>query len=128
MGFLRRIFGSGGSAESGSDEPYLEPRPQLTVWIRLGDASFENEREQQRTFELENRLIAAVDASEAGTYDTNNLERGFFGMRILTDDPDRAIAVIRPLLTDAANGSYLTVRRGAAGSSEERLEIDAEAK
>jgi hypothetical protein len=124
MGFLRRILGGGEPAESGSDEPYVEPRSQVTVWVRLGDAAFENEREQQRTFELENRLIAAVNAAEAGTYDTNDLERGFFAMRILTDDPDRAVDVIRPLLVAATHGSYLTVRRGPAGSTEERLEIE----
>ena len=123
MGFLKRLLGGGDGATSGTDEPYVEQRPQVTAWIRLGDATFENEREQQRTFELENRLIAAVQAANAGSYETNDLERGFFGMRILTDDPDRTLEVIRPVLAQVPAGSYLTVRRGPEGSSEDREEI-----
>ena len=98
----------------------------MTAWIRLGDASFTNEREQQRVFQLENRIIKAVEEAGAGTYDTNELLNGSFGMR-LVGDPDRLLAVVRPLLNGEPVGSYLTVRPAGPDASEERVEIDEEA-
>jgi hypothetical protein len=131
MGLLRRFFGSGSgeqdaqSATSDDDEGEELPdeRPRVTAWIRLGDPSFTNEREQQRVFQLENRVIKAVEDAGAGTYDTNELINGAFGMR-LVGDPDRLLALVRPLLRDEPAGSYLTVRTGGPNASEERVEID----
>jgi hypothetical protein len=131
MGFLRRFFGSGSgeqdapSATSGDDEGEELPddRPRVTVWIRLGDPSFTNEREQQRVFQLENRIIKAVEDAGAGTYDTNELVNGAFGMR-LVGNLDALLAVVRPMLGREPAGSYLTVRQGGSNASEERVEID----
>jgi hypothetical protein len=136
MGFLRRFFGSG--SDSGSDanvsasgddadgEEVPDERPRVTAWIRLGDPSFTNEREQQRVFQLENRIIKAVEEAGAGTYDTNELVNGAFGMR-LVGDSDALLAVVRPMLSGEPAGSYLTVRRGGSNASEERVEIDEDA-
>src|SRR3954471_6292138 len=134
MGFLRRFFGTGsnGDADTGSGgddgegEVLPDDRAGVSAWIRLGDASFTNEREQQRVFQLENRIIKAVEEAGAGTYDTNDLVNGAFGMR-LVGDPDRLLAVVRPLLKAEPAGSYLTVRPAGPGASEERVEIDEEA-
>lgn len=125
MGLLRRLFGSAASEdEATSDtEPPEDGRSAVTAWVRLFDPAFENEREQQRVLELENRIIAAVESAGAGIYDTNELARGAFGMRLVGSDPNRLVSLLRPLLADAPAGSYLTVRRGGAGTSEERLEI-----
>ena len=126
MGFLRRLLGSSSAdqadADAGSD-PVEDERPQVTAWLRLSDPEFGNAREQQRIYELENRIIAAVETAGAGAYDTNELGNGAFGMRLLGPDPDRIVEVLRPLLADAPAGSYLTVRRGGPGVSEERVEI-----
>lgn len=128
MGFLRRLFGGsdqpasddagGESAEAGEDQ-----RPAVTAWLRLSDPEFESSREQMRVFDLENRIIGVVDASGLGVYDTNELAGGAFGMRVLGNDPDAILGLLRPLLIDAPTGSYLTVRRGGSGTSEERVEI-----
>ena len=132
MGFLKRFFGSGSdddanaaSVDDGEGEALPDDRPCVTAWIRLGDASFTNEREQQRVFQLENQIIKAVEEAGAGTYDTNDLVNGAFGMRVV-GDPDRLLAVVRPLLRSEPAGSYLTVRQGGANASEERVEIDEE--
>ena len=74
-------------------------------------------------FGLENQVIKALDASGAGTFDTNDLVPGFFGMQLLGPDADRLIDAVHPVLADAPSGSYLAVRRGPAGTSEERVEI-----
>jgi hypothetical protein len=126
VSFLKRLFGSTPPDEQGADVDGPAPedeRPAVTAWVRLSSPDFSNEREEQRVFELENRIIAAVEAAGAGTYDTNELGNGAFGMRVLTDDPDRIVELLRPLLADVPVGSYLTVRRGGPGSSEERVEI-----
>ena len=126
MSFLRRLLGSApGPSESASDqeEPAADERATVTAWVRLYDAGFGNEREEQRVFELENRIIAAVDAAHAGAYDTNELANGAFGMRILTTDADATVALLRPLLASAPPGSYLTVKQAGAGGAEERVEI-----
>jgi hypothetical protein len=131
VGFLKRFFGSGSdsdtnpspSSDDADGEEIPDERPRVTVWIRLGDASFTNEREQQRVFQLENRIIKAVEDAGAGTYDTNELVNGAFGMR-LVGDPDALVAVVRPMLGREPAGSYLTVRPGGSNTSEERIEID----
>jgi hypothetical protein len=129
MGFLRRLFGGGESeatpAEDGSAAASVEEeRQQVSVWLRLDDPTFETEREQMRVFAFEDRLMRALEAGDAGEHDTNDLEAGFLAIRLLGDDADRIIAAIKPLLADLPRGSYLAVRRGPSGASEERLEID----
>lgn len=93
------------------------------VWLRLLHPDFGDDREQARTFALEDRLMAAVDASGAGTFDTNDLQRGSFGMHFLAHDVDAMLEVIRPLLVGVPAGSYLAVRRGPPGTNEERVEL-----
>lgn len=141
MGFLRRWLG--GSDDRADPAPAASDdtddaewrtaseatfdahahRQRVTLWLRLLGADFENEREQQRVFTLENRVMRALDESGAGEHDTNSLEQGFFAMRLIGDDADAIVSVVLPLLADALPGSYLAVRRGPAGTGEDRLDI-----
>ncbi len=128
MSFLRRIFGRTEDEESEDlEEPLAEDRQSVVAWVRLGDRNFENEREQQRLFELENRVMRTLEASGAGSYDTNDLAPGFFRMTMLGPDADRIVEVVSPLLRETPAGSYLAVRRGPSGGSEERVELEPEA-
>jgi hypothetical protein len=127
MGFLRRFLGGKDEEDTeGSDEPIADDRQSVVAWVRLGDRNFENEREQQRLFELENRVMRTLEASGAGTYDTNDLAPGFYRMTMLGPDADRIAEVVTPLLRDTPPGSYLAIRRGPSGSSEDRVEIEPE--
>lgn len=140
MGFLRRIFGGGegDSGQRGSGAPADDAewrqsaeatfeahadKHRVTFWMRLYDPSFETTREQQRAFALENALMRVLDEAGAGEHDTNSLERGFLAMRLVGPDADAIVAVILPLLADAPDGSYLAIRRGPAGTGEDRLEV-----
>lgn len=130
MSFFRRILGRNDAETEDSDDsevPLAEDRQSVVAWVRLGDRNFENEREQQRLFELENRVMRTLEASGAGSYDTNDLAPGFFRMTMLGPDADRIVEVVTPLLRDTPAGSYLAVRRGPSGSSEERMEIEQDA-
>jgi hypothetical protein len=127
VGFLRRLFARDAEELDAPQEPVAEDRQSVVAWIRLGDRNFENEREQQKLFELENRVIRTLEGSGIGSYDTNDLVPGFFRMTMLGPDADRIVEVVAPLLRDTPAGSYLAVRRGPSGSSEERFEIELEA-
>jgi len=138
MGFLRRLIGGrsddAGPGPGGGDELDLteateatfdanSERQRVTVWLRVHDASFENEREQQRVFALENRVMAAVDEAGVGEHDTNSLEPGYFAMRLYGEDATAIAEVVAPLLGDVPAGSYLAVRGGPAGAAEDRVEL-----
>lgn len=100
-----------------------DDRQQVSVLLRLGDPELANEREAAVVYTLENRLMGALDASGAGTHETNELDRGYLRIQLLGPDAERIVEVVRPLLAEAPQGSYLAVRRGPDGTSEERLEI-----
>ena len=96
---------------------------RVTLWLRLYDPDFETTREQQRAFALENRLMRALDEAGAGEHDTNSLEKGYLAMRMVGEDADAIVAVVLPLLGEVPEGSYLAVRRGPAGTGEDRIEV-----
>lgn len=128
MSFLRRLLGGGASsaeADDGAEVASAGVDQQAVVgWLRLADAELTEGREQTRVFGLEDRVMRALDESGVGTYDTNDLERGYFRMHMYGPDADRIVEVVSPLLVEsAAPGSYLAVRRGPAGTSEERVEF-----
>ena len=141
MGFLRRLLGGGAEADRGAPEAEADARAtglltareatfdahadreRVTVWLRLASATFEDEREQQRVFALEDRIMRRLDEAGAGEHDTNSLETGYLAIRLIGDDADAIVAAVQPLLVDAPAGSYLAVRHGPANSGEERLEV-----
>jgi hypothetical protein len=130
MSFLRRMLGGGATHAESPDEdaPVPDDRQAVSVWLRLDDPGFENEREQARVFAVENRLIAALEESGVGAYDTNDLLPGFFSMRVLGPDADQIVALLTPLLGEAGPGSYLAVRRGPSGTQEERVDLASSAE
>ena len=140
MGFLKKLFGGGG--DDGGGAPSGQPaddaewrrsaeatfeahadKHRVTFWMRLYDPSFETMREQQKVFALENALMRALDEAGVGEHDTNSLEKGFMAMRMVGQDADAIVAVVEPLLADAPEGSYLAVRRGPAGTGEDRVAV-----
>lgn len=141
MGFLRRLLGGGGEGRDGSSGPGQPAddaewrqsaeatfeahadKHRVTLWLRLYDPDFENTREQLKAFALENALMRALDDAGAGEHDTNSLEKGYLAMRMVGEDADAIAAVIVPLLADVPEGSYLALRRGPAGTGEDRLEL-----
>ena len=143
MGFLRRLFGGaddGGSPPAGQPADDAEWRQsaeatfeahadkhRVTFWMRLYDPSFETMREQQKAFELENGLMRALDEAGAGEHDTNSLEQGYLAMRMVGEDADAIVSVVLPLLVEAPEGSYLAVRRGPAGTGEDRIWVGLDA-
>ncbi|HSM34338.1 MAG TPA: hypothetical protein VK987_09645 [Anaerolineae bacterium] len=138
MSFLRRLFGNGGEGPGAADGPVDDAewrraadatfeahadKHRVTIWLRLYDPSFESMREQQRVFALENRIMRTLDEAGAGEHDTNSLERGYLALRLVGEDAEAMVAVVLPLLAEAPDGSYLAVRRGPAGTGEERIEV-----
>lgn len=125
MNFLRRLVGTRAAAD---DQPAAanDDRQAVTVLLRLSDPQLLNEREQLHIYGLEDRLMKALDESGAGTHETNELEGGYLRIQLLGPDAERIVQLVRPHLAHAPAGSYLAIRQGPAGSSEERLELHAE--
>ena len=138
MGFLRRLLGGGTDAADAQSDgkdggPLLEASEasfelhadlhRVTVWLRLTDPDFQNEREQIRMFGLEDRVMRSLDAARTGEHDTNALEAGFLAIRLVGPDADAIVATVSPLLADSPPGRYLAVRRGPAGAAEERVDL-----
>ncbi|HUG46864.1 MAG TPA: hypothetical protein VMP67_00445 [Candidatus Limnocylindria bacterium] len=125
MDFLRRLVGTRAEADdqlAAADDD----RQAVTVLLRLSDPELLNEREQLHIFGLEDRLMKTLDESGAGTHETNELEGGYLRIQLLGPDADRIAQLVRPHLAAAPAGSYLAIRRGPAGASEERLDLHAE--
>lgn len=122
MDFLRRLVG--GARDTGDDAtPPPDDRQAVAVLLRLADPELTEDREQLQVYSLEDRLMRALDESGAGTHETNELERGFLRIQLLGPDADRIVDVVRPLLDNAPLGSYIAVRRGLPGTTEERLDL-----
>jgi hypothetical protein len=124
MSFLKRLLGGRAAPEP---PPAPDLRQQVSVLLRLADPELINEREQLFVYSVEDRLMRALDNSGVGSHETNELERGYLRIQLLGDDADAIVDVIRPHLTDAPAGSYLAVRHGPEGTSEERLELQPQA-
>lgn len=142
MGFLKKLFGGGDGGGQPAGQPADDAewrqsaeatfeahadKHRVTFWMRLYDPSFENMREQQKVFALENTLMRALDEAGAGEHDTNSLEKGYMAMRMVGEDADAIVAVVEPLLGEAPEGSYLAVRRGPAGTAEDRIAVGLDA-
>ena len=121
MSFLRRLLGGGDETAPIAVGP--DTRQAVTVLVRLHDPELANDREQAAVYALEDRLMRALDEAGVGTHDTNELERGYLRISLLGPDADAIVEVVRAALADAPGGSYLAVRRGPEGTSEERVEI-----
>jgi hypothetical protein len=140
MSFLKRLLGGapdgpartaegedpGATLEAGDATFELHgDQHRVSVWLRLNDPTFENEREQVRLFLLEDRIMRALDEAGTGEHDTNALEAGFLAIRLVGPDADAIVGTVQPMLGDAPPGSYLAVRRGPSGSAEDRVDITA---
>jgi hypothetical protein len=139
MGFLTRLLGRPETSEGAdarkearsgdaSEEPITASAPEpdepcVVAYLKLSDAEFSSEREQMRLFALEDRLMRAIDASGAGRYEGNYLDRGFFRLYAAGPDAERLADVVRPLLADAPRGSILVKRNGPPGTEEERIPL-----
>lgn len=124
---MRRLLGGGGGTEHDqATAATADDREQLTVLLRLSDPELLNEREQMHVYALEDRLMKALDESGAGTHETNELEGGYLRIQLLGPQAESIAEVVRPHLADAPLGSYLAIRRGPPGTSEERLQLNGE--
>jgi hypothetical protein len=140
MGFLTRLLGrpkadhgtdpseDGRANDEGREEPNTASAPEpdepiVVAYLKLSDAEFSSEREQMRLFALEDRVMRAIDASGAGTYEGNYFDRGFFRLYAAGPDAERLADVVRPLLADAPPGSILVKRNGPPGTEEERIPL-----
>jgi hypothetical protein len=88
----------------------------VIVDLRLTGGDFGSDAERQKVFELEDKLIAAIEAQGVGEYDGNEFGEGGVTLYAYGPDADALFAAMETPLRDfAANlGSSATLRYGSA--------------
>lgn len=102
-----------------------KPQHALLVYIRLGDDEHGSSGEREDLFELEDRLIEALDAKQAGELDGNEVGGGFFTIYIYGSSASQMWEAAAPILNgfDVPVGSYAIKRFGDPGAQEERVAL-----
>lgn len=116
---------SEGSSPVGSNEavkgdavsdPGSVAEQAVIVDVRLTGGHFGSDAERQKVFELEDKLIAAIQAQSVGAYDGSEFGEGGVTLYAYGPDADALFAAMEtPLRGFAANqGSSATLRYGSA--------------
>lgn len=95
----------------------------LQLWIKLADEEFGDTAERESVFELEDRLIAAIEEPGVGEFDGNEFGDGWCVLYMYGESADRLLEAAIPVIRDAAlpPGSHLLKRYGEPGAPEERI-------
>lgn len=96
----------------------------LLLVVPLGTSLGERD-ELAHLFELEDRLLEAVERSGAGEYDGNDTGEGFFTFYMYGSSADRLFDVVAPLLAGfpLPHGSYALKRYGDHGAPEQLIAL-----
>jgi len=122
--WLNRLFG-----RKCALQPEDDPNDQaVVVHIPLSDDEFGAEDEREAIFELEDRLIAAIEEAEAGEFDGNEFGGGECTLYLYGPDADALFTAVEPALREfgPARGGYVIKRHGSVyeeGAPEERVEL-----
>jgi hypothetical protein len=97
----------------------------VIVELRLTGGGFGSDAERQKVFELEDKLIAAIEVQGVGEYDGNEFGRGGVMLYAYGPDADALFTAMETLLRDfAANqGSTATLRYGSADNPAARERV-----
>lgn len=88
----------------------------VIVDLRLSGGDFGSDAERQKVFELEDKLIASIEAQGVGEYDGNEFGEGGVTVYAYGPDADALFTAIETLLRDFLpnQGSSATLRYGSA--------------
>lgn len=83
------------------------------------------EAEQERFFEVEEKISKAVSQSGKGEFDGNEIGGGYWDLYMYTPDANALFSVVEPVLRveKLPTGSYAIKRYGKPGSQEEKIEL-----
>ena len=122
--WLRKLFG-GQPPPPPDDDMYQQA---VLVYLPLSDDEFGDEEEREDLFELEDRLIAAIEEAAAGIFDGNEFGGGECVLFMYGPDADRLFAAVEPVLRayEPARGGWAIKRYGPPDdpdAREERVEL-----
>lgn len=88
----------------------------MIVHLRLAGGDFGSDAERQKVFELEDKLIAAINAKGVGEYDGNEFGEGGVTLYAYGPDADAPFAAMESSIREFApnEGSSATLRYGTA--------------
>jgi hypothetical protein len=88
----------------------------VIVYLKLSDDQFGHEAERESIFELEDRIVGALEGPGIGEFDGNEFGGGECTLYMYGDDADRMFNAISPVLTGSplSRGGYAVKRFGEA--------------
>lgn len=97
----------------------------LLIYIRLSDDEHGEASEREELFHLEDEVMAALEGTEAGEFDGNEIGGGYFTLYLYGPSASRMWDVIAPVVVrfSAPAGSYAIQRFGTPGAEEHRVEL-----
>ncbi len=124
MGFFSKLWRHTPTAERQATRRSAAEHAVL-VFVKLSDEGFGTQEERARCFELEEKLMSAVERGTAGAYDGNEFGGGFFTAFVYGPDADRLFVAMEETLRGwpLPAGSYAMKRYGEPGAREVRVEL-----
>lgn len=97
----------------------------VIVDLRLTGGDLGSVAERQKVFQLEDKLISAIDAEGVGEYDGNEFGEGGVTLYAYGPDADALFAAMEPPLRDfgANRGSSATLRYGHADNPAAKVRV-----
>jgi hypothetical protein len=107
-----------GDAATTSPNDSAGPEQAVIVHLVLSGEGFGTPADRDRVYELEDDLIAAVEAAGVGEYDGNEFGEGEAALYAYGPDADALFAVMEPVITafGPGAGSFAIKRYGDAGN------------
>ena len=121
MGLIARLFGGGEQPGVGGQDA----EHAVILSIRLGDEP-PTEEEQQRMFDLEDEISAAIESAGVGELDGDEWGSGSCTIFLYGPDADRLWDAIAPVLErhPFERGSSAVRRYGPPGAREDRVSLE----
>jgi hypothetical protein len=112
--------GSDGSDAKPAAEPPAEESVLVYIPMRVEEGS-----DLDEVFALEEALIEAIDAADAGTFDGNEVGGGEVVLFMYGPDAEVLFAAVEPVLREASlpEGAYVVLSSGEDGSEDRRVDL-----
>jgi hypothetical protein len=100
----------------------------VLVFIKLGGDAFPVPSEREALLALEERVDRAIQGSNLGEFDGNEIGEGYWRLYSYGPSADRLSEIVIPILSKwpVPAGSYLLKRLGGPGAAEERIDLQAQ--
>ena len=99
----------------------------VLVFVKLAGDSFPVPSEREAILALEERVDRAIQESNLGEFDGNEIGEGYWRLYVYGPSANRLSEIVIPILSKwpVPANSYLLKRFGGPGAAEERVDLQA---